>query len=185
MNTILVDIDDVLLDLLSAWIKALNQEYGTNVSKDEVTDWYIPKFFPSLTKEQVFAPLYLPSFWRTVRPKPDATMYLKRLKDDGYTIYLCTSTHFSNVWPKFRVIKTYFPYIDWNHVIVASNKTMIKADVLVDDAPHNLWGGDYKKILMTAPHNKDIDEKSYGFYRANDWTEIYSLIHDLCPVTNK
>lgn len=178
--TILVDIDDTIENLLQAWICWLNAQYDQHVNWWEVNDWDISKFYPGLTKAQVFEPLHQETFWYRVLPKYDATVYLRRLFDEGFDIYLCTSTDYRNVKPKYEaIIKTYFPYIHWSKVIVASNKQMIKADYLIDDGPHNLIGGSYKKILFSAPHNMDFDAEGNDMYRVTNWYSIYWLIHDL------
>ena len=89
--TILIDIDDTIEDLLAAWCKWLNDLYGLNVKPDEVTDWDVARFFPTLTKEQVFEPLHTDHFWKTVEPKDEAVKYVKQLIDDGFNVYLCTT----------------------------------------------------------------------------------------------
>lgn len=180
MRTILIDVDDVIADLLSAWLKALNKKYGTNVRNDEVTDWDVARFFPTLTREQVFEPIHSNEFWKTVEPKPDAMKYVKKLFDEGYEIYLCTSTDYRNIQAKYEyIIQRYFPYIEWNRVIVAYQKQMIRADYLIDDGVHNLENGNFIKILMSAPHNKNYDAESNGMIRANNWEEVYEIIkHD-------
>lgn len=61
--TLLVDMDDVLECLVDAWCEELNRRHGTSVTTEDVDDWAIAKFFPTLTKEQLFAPLSEPSFW--------------------------------------------------------------------------------------------------------------------------
>lgn len=109
-----------------------------------------------------------------------AVEYVKKLIDEGYDVYLCTTTDYRNVRPKFEnVIQKHFPYINWNQVIIASRKQMINADVLVDDGVHNLENGNYIKILVSAPHNASYDAKGNGMYRVDNWEEIYELIHSL------
>ena len=77
---ILVDMDDTIEELLPAWCRWLNKYYGTSVNPDNITDWEVAKFFPELTIEQVFSPLIdNSSFWKTVKPKPGAVKYLKKL----------------------------------------------------------------------------------------------------------
>ena len=49
---------------------------------------------------------------------------------------------------------------------------------MVDDALHNLENGNYKRILMNAPHNRFFDEKSIGAARACDWDTVYRLISE-------
>lgn len=58
---------------------------------------------------------------------------------------------------------------------------MINGDVLVDDAPHNLVGGRYKKILFDKPWNRSFNESSIDATRVychpGIYREIYKLAH--------
>lgn len=76
--------DDVLENLLHCWLAALNKEYGTSLSEEEITDWYIGGFFPSLTKDQLYAPLFDPFFWADLSPMQNAPEIVKKLIDDGH-----------------------------------------------------------------------------------------------------
>lgn len=178
---VLVDLDDTIERLLDAWCCWLNRVYGTTVQPEDVTEWDITKFFPSLTKEEVFAPLYTGFFWSTVKPKSDAMEYLWKIHENGDQIYIITSSNFETIKPKFDcIIGRYFPWVPYSNVIVASNKQMVSGDVLVDDGIHNLIGGKYEKILMTAPHNKYIDLSTYSdIRRANSWSEAYDIIQEI------
>ena len=179
-KTILIDIDDTIENLCETWIDWLNKQYGTSVKYEEITEWDISRFFPSLTKEQVFEPLHNPEIWEWVKPKPGAVEYVKKFIDDGFNVYLCTATDYRNIKPKFEsVVQKYFPYISWNQVIVTSCKQMIKADILIDDGVHNLENGDYAKILVSAPHNADYNAEQNGVVRANSWEDIYNKAIEL------
>ena len=178
--TILIDIDDTVEDLLGAWCKCLNEKYNLSVHPEEVTDWDIAKFFPTLTKEQVFEPLHTEHFWKTVEPKDEAVKYVKQLIDDGFNVYLCTTTDYRNVKPKFEyIIMKHFPFISWQQVIVAGRKQMIKADFLIDDGVHNQEGGDYIKILVSTPHNRGYDAKANGMVRSENWKFTYDTVISL------
>lgn len=177
--TILVDMDDTIENLLDNWIHWLNVKHGTSVKPDEVIDWEIDRFFPTLTRHEVFEPIFTEDFWDTVTPKEDAIYYVKRLIDDGYKVYICTNTNYKTMKPKMdKVLFKYFDYLTWNNVIVTGNKQMVKADFLVDDGVHNLVGGSYKGILMDAPHNWYFDEEEYGITRVKNWKEVYNLIKE-------
>ena len=178
--TILIDIDDVLNNLCQSWIKWLNDKHKTDVKYEDIIAWDMQTAFPDLTNEQIYAPFSSDKFWKTVTPRFDAIKYVSILFNEGYNIYLCTSTYYKNIVPKYEyIIQKYFPYIDWKHVIIAANKQMIKADILIDDGIHNLEGGSYAKILMTAPHNVNYDTVSHNMYRADDWEQVYEIIHNI------
>ena len=73
----------------------------------------------------------------------------------------------------------WFPFITWDQVIIAKRKQLIRGDVLIDDGIHNLEGGEYIKILMTAPHNRSYDAEGNGMIRVNSWKEIEKVIDGL------
>lgn len=176
---ILIDMDDTIECLVPAWCRYLNSKYGTAVMPEDITAWDMAGFFPALTREQVYEPVHCDDFWKTVEPKPDAAEYIKLLMEEGYQIYLCTSTDYRNIRAKYEyIIQKYFPFIPWDRVIVASKKQMIRADFLVDDGIHNLVGGNYKKILMTASHNRNYDAAANGMFRADHWSDVYRIIQE-------
>ena len=70
----------------------------------------------------------------------------------------------------------YFPFIDWDHVIISSRKQMIRGDVLVDDAPHNLEDFEGNRILMDAPHNRSCRAALKNILRVHGWQEVYDII---------
>ena len=177
---ILSDIDDVLQNFVPCWIKVLNEKHHTDVKLEDIVDWDIARFFPSLTREEVFWPIHQDFFLDLLSPNPGAPEYVKRLIDDGHEVYLVTATDYRNIRAKFEhFVQKYFPFISWNQVIVTSNKQMLKGDVLVDDAVHNLENGDYQKILFSAPHNKNYDAEAHGMIRADNWKEVYYIISKL------
>jgi 5'(3')-deoxyribonucleotidase len=73
----------------------------------------------------------------------------------------------------------WFPFITWDQVIITSRKQLIRGDVLIDDGIHNLEGGDYVRILMTAPHNKSYDAEGNGMIRVSSWDDIEKVISEI------
>lgn len=174
---ILCDMDDVLEQLVKRWTYVLNKQYGTNVSESEIVDWEIAKFFPSLTKEQVFAPLSEPEFWLGIEPMPHAQRVVKRLLDEGHTFRVVTSSRYDTVAPKMKLLLTLYPYLSWKDVIIAHDKKLISGDVLIDDGTHNLIDFPAQRILFDRPHNHNFNEKNYDMIRAHDWYDVYNIIN--------
>lgn len=178
--TILIDLDDTMIDLLGCWVPEINKRYGTNVNPEKINDWNISQFFPTLSREQVFEPLFENDFWNNMKPKTGAIKYIKALKDDGHKVYICTNSNYKTIKNKMdAVLFKFFDYISWNDVIVTTHKQIISADFLIDDGVHNLVGGKYKGILMDAPHNRSFDEKEHNIVRFKSWKEIYGFINDM------
>ena len=172
--------DDTIEHLSSAWIEYLNKRHSKSVNREDVNDWNLSLFYPDLLPEEVYAPLDEDDFWKTVMPIDGASEKIQKLINDGHDIYIVTSSSYKTLKSKMEnVLFKYFETIDWNHVIVCYNKQMIKGDVLIDDGIHNLVGGDYAKILMDAPYNRNIDDRLYGINRVYNWDEVYNLITSL------
>ena len=149
--TILIDMDDTLEDLLGAWVSYLNTQYGTNVHKEDIRQWDISVAFPSLSKTQVYEPILLDDFWKTVQPKDGAVEVVQKLISDGHRIYVVTASAYETLRTKMEdVLFRYFSFLSWGDVIIASCKQMIKGDILIDDGVHNLLGGEYTGVLMDA-----------------------------------
>lgn len=182
--TILVDMDDTIEDLLGAWVTWLNRLYGLNVQKEEITDWDMTMAFPTLSPHEIFNPLEMDTFWKTVRPKSRAPDMLMRLIEDGHQVFIVTSSGYKTIRPKTeQVLLRYFPFLSWDRVIVTSHKDMVRGDVIVDDAPHNLEGDDDRlKILFDAPHNRTYDAYRHGMVRADTWEEVYEYIAEFADV---
>lgn len=178
--TILVDMDDTIEDLLGAWTTYLTETTGVCVKPEDIREWDMSNAYPSLTSEQIYSPLLNSRFWSAVRPKDGAVEYLQRLISDGHYVYIVTASYYKTVPLKIEsVLHKYFPFVSDRTVIVASLKQMIKGDVLIDDNPGNLVGGDYARILFDAPHNRDFHEKRYGIKRARNWEEVYAIIEKM------
>ncbi len=169
--------DDTIEYLLKAWVEGVNAAYGYTAAYDDVTDWDVSKAFPGLTREQVYAIPMRHGFWKTVEPIPGAAEALRRLMEAGHEVLIVTATPFASVPEKIDgYLFQHFPFLTWDQVIITGRKQRIRGDVLIDDGVHNLEGGDYLKILMTAPHNVSYDAQANGMIRVHTWKEIEDII---------
>ena len=177
---ILVDMDDTIEQLLKAWVRGVNEQYGRNTDVESIASWDVSAAFPGLTREQVYAIPEQPGFWKTVEPIPGAAEALQRLMAAGHEIYIVTATPPDAVPEKMNeLLFRYFPFLSWEQLIITSNKQLIRGDILIDDGIHNLEGGEYVKILMTAPHNRAYDAEANGMIRVHSWPEIEEVIRNL------
>lgn len=175
--TILIDMDDVLEQLVVGWVEYINEKYGISADPEDVTDWNMALAFPTLTSDQVYGVLSEDDLWDHVRPMPGAVDAVRRLVEEGHQVYIVTASGYQTLRAKMdRVLFRYFPFLTWDQVIITTNKHLVQGDVLVDDGPHNLTGGSYRKILFDARHNRGFDERTVGAVRVHDWEEAYREI---------
>ena len=177
---ILVDMDDTIELFLKAWINGVNKQYGRNVAYEDIKTWDVAVAFPGLTREQVYSIPMQHGFWSNVEPIENAAEVLSRLMAKGHEVYIVTAASYDSVFEKMsEVLFRYFPFIKWDQVIISSHKQLIRGDILIDDGVHNLEGGHYKKILMTAPHNITYNAEAHGMIRVHNWQEIEHVISQI------
>ncbi len=174
---ILVDMDDTIERLLEELVNRANRKYHQNVAVEDVTDWAIAPAFEGITKRQILDAMNDPGFWMDVEPIPGAAEALKHFMDEGHEVYIVTATEPEHVADKMRdLLFRCFPFLSWKQVIITCNKQLIRGDVLIDDGIHNLEGGDYRKILFTAPYNRNYDAEANDMIRVGSWDEITRII---------
>jgi 5'(3')-deoxyribonucleotidase len=177
---ILSDVDGVLEQLVPPWVSALNEKYHRDVKVDDIVDWDITKFFPGLSKTQVFSPIHTKKFWDELKPREDALEYVKKFVENGDRVVLVTSAHPDTIAYKWQWINRYFPFISFKDIVIASNKQLIMGDFLIDDAIHNLEGGKYIGLLFSANHNKSINVNLYSdITRVDNWKQVYCMIESM------
>ena len=174
--------DDTIENFCEALVYELNRRNGTNVAPEEIDCWDLTSKFPGLTEDEVFAPAFYEDFWETVKPIDGAVEGVKKLMDDGHEVYIVTASHPETIALKTRcVLKRYFPFVKTRQIVVTSNKSIIRGDILIDDAAQNFEGWPNLGIILDAPHNRSFDEAAHGIVRAKDWKEIYK---DVCLFTD-
>ena len=174
--TILIDADDVLDDLLPAWVAVLNRLSGQNLTPEDIDGWYIPQYYPTLPVETVYAVTDQPELWDTVGAVPGAVDGLKSLLDAGHQVRIVSASHYSSLRFKIPRLLELFPYLSWYNFIITSNKELVRGDIIVDDNPDNMMDPSKFNILFDRPHNRSCNEAGRGAVRVHDWDEVLLAI---------
>ena len=170
----------VLENMSEHWIEELNSRYDLSVKKSDIKAWDMRQAFPTLTSDQIYAPLKQSEFWNKITPIEDSTVYLKEIMERGHDLYIVTSSHYSTSGAKIAKLLELFPFLSWKQIITAHDKQLIHGDIIVDDGMHNLIGNPCPfRFLFNQPHNENIDETRFGVERVYSWKGIYQKIHDI------
>ena len=182
--TIITDLDDVVINLLDAWIDWLNEKYHRTVTKQDIKQWDMSIPYEGLTDEQIYEPLNLAEFWKTVKPCSGAVKYIKKLKDEGHTVLIATATYYKNLAVKLEnAVFPHFPYLSPKDIMICYHKGLIDCDILIDDYHENLKDSKAIRMLINAPYNMECNKSYWDFrVKSDDWEFLYTLIHELEPI---
>lgn len=180
MNKVFVtDMDDVLVDLLSAWTDTLNNQYNLSVDPSSIKEWRMEKSYPTLNSEQLYGPLFTNELWQKVKPKEGAVQGLRQLCEEGYDIYVATASHYNSMPIKItEALFKYFDFLSYKNIIMCHNKQLLQCDYIVDDNIDNLRDHRAITFLMDAPYNRNVDESLYDF-RVHNFQQVIEIIRKI------
>ena len=73
--------------------------------------------------------------------------------------------------PQVPLAQRHFPFIPHTHIVFCGDKSILRADYLIDDNPRQLEAFTGTGILYDAPHNVNLT----GYTRVRNWLEIEQL----------
>ena len=183
MEKLIVDLDDVLA--LDGYLNMMNAFINGNYRYEDASGYYVEEL---LNDEQLKA--YREFFknnnvydYATVAPNSQEVLMKLMLE---YDIYVCSS-YYSDVdkiiMPelipkKCEFLKKNYPFLSSKNFIFTNDKTMIEADVKIDDVINNLDNGTIK-LLYSAYHNQNISNlelASKGIYRTDNWLAVEQVL---------
>jgi 5'-nucleotidase len=164
---ILVDMDGVISDFdqefLLRWRNQHPEEFY--IPFEERTAFYVKDQYPEELKPLVAKILLEEDFFEKMMPVPGAREALEEMAAAGFEVFICTSP-FSNyescVYEKYKWVETFIGPSWVNRIILTKDKTVVKADYLIDDKPIITGVEDYpswEHILYDRPYNREINKR--------------------------
>lgn len=181
-----IDLDEVIWDLIPAWLNAYNarMEYWHHsdetyipLKPEDIKMWNMKEYVGEHASI-LFNLLTEDAFWSNVELKKYAYLTLEKL-NQKYDVYIITSSNYHSLTAKIERVLELLPFIEPSQIIISYNKQMIDVDVLIDDKPENLVNGKYHQILMDAPHNRWFDEGNCNIERVYDWYDIEIALKEI------
>ena len=180
MTRVYVDMDGVIADTHLAWINILNERYGTTVTPEDVRGWTMGPYFPTLTSDQIYEPLYSDSLYETVPEIQGALGAIAYLRYQGLEVFIATSCVSAsmvgqkNDWLVERGFVEPDSYGGLSRGLVSvRDKSVLSPGFLIDDGAHNLRGYRGTGILFDQPHNWN---EIGPWARARDWNDVLNFM---------
>ena len=169
MKRVCVDMDEVMADTLGEHLRRYNQAFDEEVTLDDLAGKGLWEITPLDRQQQLRAFLDAEDFFEDLPLMPDAQDVLKLLSA-RFELFIATQAMAvpNSLGPKYRWLQRHFNFIPATHYVFCGDKSILKADYLIDDVPRNLKRFAGQGLLYTAPHNLTVT----GFVRVNSWQEV-------------
>lgn len=170
MERIAVDMDGVLADVTEQFLRYDEKDFGKRRTPEEITGLRELEAFPR-SREYVFSK----GFFRTVPVIKDSREILSLLNEKYEVFIVSAATEFPQSLPeKLEWLNEFFPFIKWQQIVFCGLKTVINADIMIDDHFKNLDHFKNITMLFTQPHN--LHQQAGRHKRVGSWKEIASLL---------
>jgi 5'-nucleotidase len=172
---VLLDMDGVVVD----WDRGFVKAWGSTSPIDRSKSYAMQECVPEELRERATALFHRKGFFAELPPAAGAVETVRRLVQSGYQVFFCTAPVLTSVYcasEKYEwIVKHFGP--EWaSRVIMTTDKTTVRGDVLLDDKP--LIKGSqrptWSHILFDAPYNATIAARS----RVSTWAEVEQAIID-------
>ena len=184
MKKILVDMDDVIC--VHGFIGIVNDFLGTNYTEYDAKSYYINDLVPKEKMDDWIEFYKNKNVYDYMKLSEDVQEVLKKL-NEKYEVYIVTAYIFrddpsisgNQLKNKFDYLQKNLPFINPERFVFLSDKSLIIADIRIDDSMEKLNGPAQTKLLFTAYHNKNLTEEDLekqNVKRVNDWKEIEKIL---------
>jgi 5'-nucleotidase len=131
--------DEVMADTLAEHLRRYNQTFDEEMTTRGPGRQGIVGDAPLDRQQQLRAFLDAEDFFEDLALMPGAQDVLKDLSA-RFEIFIATQamTVPNSLGPKYRWLQRHFPFIPPTHYVFCGNKSILRADYLIDDLPRNL-----------------------------------------------
>ncbi len=170
MQRVAVDMDGVLADVYEQFFRWDEKDFGKRRPLEEVVGVEERKAFPYINEY-----VYRRGFFRTAPVVRDSQQILAELNKSYDVFIVSAAMEFPQSLPeKLEWLNEHFNFITWQQIVFCGSKTIIDADIMIDDHFKNLDAFPGTTILFGQPHNQLKNEGRHK--RANSWKEIASIL---------
>lgn len=169
MLRICVDMDEVMADTLAEHLRRYNEAFDEAITLEDLAGKGIWEVTPTDRQQQLRAFLDAEDFFEDLPLIPGVQEVLKDLST-RFEIFVASQAMVvpNSLGPKYRWLQRHFPFIPPTHYVFCGNKSILRANYLIDDLPRNLLCFEGEGLLFTAPRNLGAT----GFTRVDNWQQV-------------
>ncbi|MDE3104510.1 MAG: 5'-3'-deoxyribonucleotidase [Acidobacteriota bacterium] len=164
--------DEVMADAVAEHLARYNRHHNGSLTKDDLHGKWLWDVVPLDHHPALEEYLRADDFFDVLEVMPESPRVMRALQEH-YEVFIATAamevpTSFA---AKFRWLGRHFPFIPPSHIVYCGDKSILRADYLIDDNPRQLRRFEGEGILFSSPHNVNVT----GFRRVRDWLDVERL----------
>lgn len=176
---IAVDVDGVCADLHVEWLKRYNAEYGDTLTVADIHQWEMVTAVKPECGKSIYKYLSQPDLYANVPVIEGAKEGVAALREKGYRVIFVTSCTKGMTDQKWEWLERHGFLVSGSRgnadLVIAHDKSLIQANLLIDDYDGNFNGWNSYGILFSAPYNAAFDPPC-NIVRADNWKTIVQLV---------
>lgn len=170
MERIAVDMDGVIADTTEQFFLYDEKDFGRRRTLEEITGKPESVSFPK-AKEYVRTK----DFFRTAPVMNESQNILSELNKRYEVFIVSAATEFpQSLFEKYEWLTEHFVFITWQQIVFCGSKTIVEADIMIDDHFKNLDQFRGTTFLFSQPHN--YLQSAGRHRRVNSWKEIADIL---------
>jgi 5'(3')-deoxyribonucleotidase len=166
---ICVDMDEVMADTLGEHLRRYNEAFSEQIALADLSGKGLWDVVSNDRLDDLRAIIDAEDFFEDLGVMPDAEDVLRDLSR-RFEVFIATQAMSvpNSFGPKYRWLQRHFPFLPPTHYVFCGDKSILRADYLIDDMPRNLTRFQGTGLLYSAPHNLMAE----GFDRVANWQEV-------------
>lgn len=170
---IVIDMDETIADTLTRHIEWYNRDFSASLGKRDLVGLDIHEAVPPERRERVRDYPRHPDFFRDLDLMDGAQEAVDRLSR-RFEVFIASAAmeYPASFGAKHAWLSRHFPFVPSLNWVFCGDKSILAADVMIDDSPRHFGRFEGGKILFSAPHN--LLETRYR--RARDWSEVETIL---------
>jgi 5'(3')-deoxyribonucleotidase len=183
-QVIAVDMDEVIADALGEHLTRYNRDFASDhaaaITLDDLRGRRLWQVAPAQRHPVIDNYLREDDFFRVLRVMPHSQRVLERLQS-RYEVFIASAAMEvpTSFVAKYDWLAEHFPFIPTSHIVFCGDKSILRADYLIDDNPRQLRlfqdnqndGTSREGILYSSPANIHIN----GYRRVDDWLAVEQM----------
>ncbi|MBN3525141.1 5' nucleotidase, NT5C type [Paenibacillus apiarius] len=174
MERIAIDMDEVMADTAATHMEWYNRDYHDNLTSMELQGMTLVQARPG-RRQEIESYYGREDFFRQLKVMEYSQEVIRELSEH-YDIYITTAA--MEVPASFRAkydwLKENFGFLSDMNFVFCGDKSIVRAEYMIDDNVKQLRRFQGQGILFTAPHNV----RETGYARVNNWLQARAWFLD-------